>query len=92
MRVVVVVCAALLTLALAAFGVVAAQKSPESGSLVAFAEHILSPAQAKSTPTAPRADNQIARTHIAPAQIARNEITDAPIIKVSEATVALQPA
>jgi peptidoglycan/xylan/chitin deacetylase (PgdA/CDA1 family) len=52
MRVVVVVFAALLTLGLAAFGVVAAQKSPGPGSLVAFAEHIMAPAQATSAPAA----------------------------------------
>ena len=48
MRVVVVVFAALLTVALAAFGVVAAHKTPAS--LVAFAQHLLSPAQATSAP------------------------------------------
>ena len=52
MRVVVVVFAALLTLGLAAFGVVAAQKSLGPGSLVAFAEHIMAPAQATSAPAA----------------------------------------
>jgi len=52
MRVVVVIFAALLTLGLAAFGVVAAQKSSGPGSLIALAEHILSPALATSAPAA----------------------------------------
>ena len=52
MRVVAIIFAALLTLGLAAFGVVAAQKPTGTGSLIAFAEHILSPAQATSAPAA----------------------------------------
>ncbi len=79
MRVVVVVLAAVLTLALAAFGVVAAQKSPGPGSLVAFVEHVLSPAHATSPPPTPVAgtiDTQIA----------------APVIKVSDKTTAPQPS
>ena len=76
MRVVVVIFAALLTVGLAAFGVVAAQKSSGSGSLIALAEHIMSPAQATSAPAAPAASVRIAQA--SPVQ--------APVIKISETT------
>ena len=76
MRVVVVIFAALLTLGLAAFGVVAAQKSSGPGSLVALAEHIMSPAQATSAPATP----------VASAQIAQASPVQAPVIKISETT------
>ncbi len=58
MRVVAIIFAALLTLGLAAFGVVAAQKPSGTGSLIAFAEHILSPAQATSAPAVGAQANQ----------------------------------
>jgi len=76
MRVVVVIFAALLTVGLAAFGVVAAQKSSGSGSLIALAEHIMSPAQATSAPA----------TSVASAQIAQVSPVQAPVIKISETT------
>ena len=79
MRVVVVIFAALLTLGLAAFGVVAAQKSSGSGSLIALAEHIMSPAQATSAPAA--AGAQASQT-----QVAQASPVQAPVIKVSETT------
>ena len=69
MRVVGVVFAALLTLGLAAFGVVAAQKSSGTGSLVALAEHIFSPAQATSATVA--AGAQASQTPIAQTSPAR---------------------
>jgi peptidoglycan/xylan/chitin deacetylase (PgdA/CDA1 family) len=50
MRVVVIVIAALMTLGLAAFGVVAAQKEAGPTSLLALATHLISPAQGTSTP------------------------------------------
>ena len=50
MRVVVIVIAALMTLGLAAFGVVAAQKEAGPTSLLALATHLISPA--KATPPA----------------------------------------
>src|SRR5580700_7676012 len=53
MRVVVVVIAALMTLGLAAFGVVAAQNSAGPASLLAFAAHVISPTQSNSTPPQP---------------------------------------
>ncbi|HZC55879.1 MAG TPA: polysaccharide deacetylase family protein [Xanthobacteraceae bacterium] len=60
MRVVVIVIAALMTLGLAAFGVVAAQKEAGPTSLLALATHLFSPAKgtppaiAAATPAAPR--------------------------------------
>jgi peptidoglycan/xylan/chitin deacetylase (PgdA/CDA1 family) len=60
MRVVVIVIAALMTLGLAAFGVVAAQKEAGPTSLLALATHLISPAKATppaiaaATPAAPR--------------------------------------
>jgi peptidoglycan/xylan/chitin deacetylase (PgdA/CDA1 family) len=51
MRVVVVVIAALMTLGLAAFGVVAAQKAAGPASLVALVAHVISPTQSTSAPS-----------------------------------------
>jgi len=87
MRVVVIVVAALLTLGLAAFGVVAAQKSPGTGSLVARAEHFLSLAQATNAPAAPSAGVQSGRTQVAP-----TSPVAAPVINVTETSTATQPA
>jgi peptidoglycan/xylan/chitin deacetylase (PgdA/CDA1 family) len=84
MRVVGVVFAALLTLGLAAFGVVAAQKSSGTGSVVAFAERIFSPAQATSATVASGA--QASQT-----PIAQTSPVQAPVIKVSETTTSTQP-
>ena len=72
MRVVVVIFAALLTVGLAAFGVVAAQKSSGSGSLIALAEHIMSPAQATSAPATPVASAQIAQVSRRPGTCYQN--------------------
>ncbi|MFZ3311223.1 MAG: polysaccharide deacetylase family protein [Xanthobacteraceae bacterium] len=68
MRVVVIAFAALLTVALAAFGVVAAHKTPAS--LVALVHHIMSPARATTA--------QVATATDAPSA------TQVPVIKVSE--------
>jgi peptidoglycan/xylan/chitin deacetylase (PgdA/CDA1 family) len=57
MRVVVIVVAALMTLGLAAFGVVAAQKEAGPTSLLAMATHLISPA--KGTPPAAVAANPV---------------------------------
>jgi len=84
MRLVVVVCAALLTLGLAAFGVVAAHKSPSS--LVAFAEHFVSPAQATSAAAPATGTQPVQRAATAPAAM------QAPVIKASEPTTAPAPA
>jgi peptidoglycan/xylan/chitin deacetylase (PgdA/CDA1 family) len=78
MRVVVVAFAALLTVALAAFGVVAAHKTPAS--LIAFAQHFMSPAQA-TTAAAPS-------TSVA----AQPAAVTVPIIKVSQTSAASEPA
>jgi peptidoglycan/xylan/chitin deacetylase (PgdA/CDA1 family) len=84
MRVVAIIFAALLTLGLAAFGVVAAQKPSNTGSLIAFAEHILSPAQATSAAAVGAQANQ--------RQAAPASSIQAPVIKVSQVTGAAQPA
>ena len=52
MRVVGVVIAALMTLGLAAFGIVAAQKAAGPSSLIALAAHVVSPSQNSAPPTA----------------------------------------
>ncbi|MFZ3224727.1 MAG: hypothetical protein WA230_04345, partial [Xanthobacteraceae bacterium] len=82
MRVVAIIFAALLTLGLAAFGVVAAQKPSGTGSLIAFAEHILSPAQATSAPAVGVQANQT--------QAVQTSQIQAPVIKVSQVTGAAQ--
>ena len=84
MRVVAIIFAALLTLGLAAFGVVAAQKPSGTGSFIAFAEHILSPAQATNAAAVGAQANQ---TQAAPASSIQ-----APVIKVSQVTGAAQSA
>jgi peptidoglycan/xylan/chitin deacetylase (PgdA/CDA1 family) len=84
MRVVAIIFAALLTLGLAAFGIVAAQKPSGTGSLIAFAEHIFSPAQASSAPAVGAQANQT--------QAAQTPSVQAPVIKVSQVTGAAQSA
>src|ERR1700756_2510713 len=68
MRVVVILIAALVTLGLAAFGIVAAQKEAGSTSLLAVAAHMISPA--KGTPPAQVAANP------APPAAPRNPVSD----------------
>jgi peptidoglycan/xylan/chitin deacetylase (PgdA/CDA1 family) len=68
MRVVVILIAALVTLGLAAFGIVAAQKEAGSTSLLALAAHMISPA--KGTPPAQVAANP------APPAGPRNPVSD----------------
>jgi peptidoglycan/xylan/chitin deacetylase (PgdA/CDA1 family) len=53
MRVVVIVFAALMTLGLAAFGVVAAQRAAGPDSLIALAVHVISPGQSNGTGASP---------------------------------------
>jgi peptidoglycan/xylan/chitin deacetylase (PgdA/CDA1 family) len=53
MRVVVIVFAALMTLGLAAFGVVAAQRAAGPDSLIALAVHVISPGQSNNTAAPP---------------------------------------
>jgi peptidoglycan/xylan/chitin deacetylase (PgdA/CDA1 family) len=75
MRVVVVVIAALMTLGLAAFGIVAARNAAGPASLVALAAHIISPAQSTTAPPAPT----------------QTRVVQAPLIQVSETTISTQP-
>jgi peptidoglycan/xylan/chitin deacetylase (PgdA/CDA1 family) len=74
MRVVGIVIAALLTLSLAAFGIVATQKANGPASLVALAAHIISPTQSASAPQAPVETNQAVA----------DRIVGAPVIQVSD--------
>jgi peptidoglycan/xylan/chitin deacetylase (PgdA/CDA1 family) len=74
MRVVGIVIAALLTLGLAAFGIVATQKANGPASLVALAAHIISPTQSASAPQAP----------VETSQAVANRIVGAPVIQVSD--------
>jgi peptidoglycan/xylan/chitin deacetylase (PgdA/CDA1 family) len=78
MRVVVMVVAALVTLGLAAFGVVAAQKEAGPTSLLALATHFISPV--KATPPAVAANP-------APQAAPRN-----PVVQVTDAAAARPPA
>jgi peptidoglycan/xylan/chitin deacetylase (PgdA/CDA1 family) len=78
MRVVIVVIAALLTLGLAAFGVVATQSTGGSAALAAIAAHIISPAQ--NTAAAP----------VPAAQVVQSRPVQAPVIQISD-TVVSQP-
>ena len=79
MRVVSVVIAGLLTLGLAAFGVVATQNTSGPASLAAIAARIISPAQSTTTATAPAT------------QVAQTRPVQAPVIQIS-ATVASPPS
>src|SRR5580704_12071899 len=82
MRVVVIVIAALMTLGLAAFGVVAAQKSAGPASLVALAAHVISPTQNTTAPPAPAAASPVAQ----------NRIVAAPVTQVSDTSMPALPA
>src|ERR1700733_3832964 len=77
MRVVGVVIAALLTLGLAAFGVVATQKASGPASLVALAAHVVSPTQSASAPQAP----------VEAGQAVANRVVTAPVVRVSDTLV-----
>src|SRR5271163_4551482 len=78
MRLVVIVVAALLTLGLAAFGIVATQNAAGPGSLVALAARVVSPTQtAAPAPTA---------------QMAPMRVVQAPVTQLSDATAAPPPA
>ena len=64
MRVVGVVIAALMTLGLAAFGVVAAQKAAGPSSLIALAAHVVSPSQNSVAAAQPAPANQVASARV----------------------------
>jgi len=78
MRIVVVVVAALITLGLAAFGIVAAQRATGPASLLALAAHAILPAQ---SPAAPPPQPATA-SQAAPAHASQN-----PVLQVSQASV-----
>jgi peptidoglycan/xylan/chitin deacetylase (PgdA/CDA1 family) len=77
MRVVGVVIAALMTLGLAAFGVVAAQKAAGSSSLIALAAHVVSPSQNSITAAHPVVANQVASTRV----------VQSPVTEIAQAAV-----
>jgi peptidoglycan/xylan/chitin deacetylase (PgdA/CDA1 family) len=78
MRVVGVVIAALMTLGLAAFGIVAAQQAAGPSSLIALAAHVVSPSQ-----------NNGAAAHPAPAnQVAQARVAQTPVVEVPQAAAA----
>jgi peptidoglycan/xylan/chitin deacetylase (PgdA/CDA1 family) len=82
MRVLVIVIGALVTLGLAAFGVVAAQKEAGPTSLLALATHVISPAKGTSMPAA-------ASVSTPPATPARP--VAAPVTQVSDTVTAPRP-
>src|ERR1700722_9272367 len=81
MRGVVVVIAALMTLGLAAFGIVAAQKAAGPSSLVAVAAHIIAPAQNSGAAATPGAITNAAPTRA----------VGTPVIEVSDVTTRTLP-
>ncbi len=76
MRVVVVVIAALMTLGLAAFGIVAAQKSNGQNSVAVLAAHVISSGQSASAPAS---------------TVVQSRPVQAPVIQVSERTTTALP-
>jgi peptidoglycan/xylan/chitin deacetylase (PgdA/CDA1 family) len=79
MRVVVIVFAALMTLGLAAFGVVAAQRAAGPESLIALAVHVISPGQSNNAaPASQPVATQAARP-------------TTPVVQVEQTTSAAQP-
>jgi peptidoglycan/xylan/chitin deacetylase (PgdA/CDA1 family) len=87
MRVVVIVVAALLTLGLAAFGIVAAQNAAGPASLVALAARVVSPTQ--TTTPAPAAE--MAPTRVAQASVTQlSDATAAPAVAPGAPTVLAQ--
>jgi peptidoglycan/xylan/chitin deacetylase (PgdA/CDA1 family) len=80
MRVVVIGIAALLTLSLAAFGVVATQNKAGPASLIALAAHVISPSPATSAPQTP----------VETSQAVANRTVAAPVIQISDKVT--QPA
>jgi peptidoglycan/xylan/chitin deacetylase (PgdA/CDA1 family) len=65
MRAIGVVIAVLITLGLAAFGLVAAQKAAGPSSLIALATHVVSPSQNSAAATPPAPANQVAPARVA---------------------------
>jgi peptidoglycan/xylan/chitin deacetylase (PgdA/CDA1 family) len=77
MRVIGVVIAALMTLGLAAFGVVAAQKAAGPSSLIALAAHVVSPSQNTAAAAHPAASNQVAQVRVAQTPVVQTQPTPA---------------
>jgi peptidoglycan/xylan/chitin deacetylase (PgdA/CDA1 family) len=100
MRVVVVVIAALMTLGLAAFGIVAAQKAAGPASIVALAAHIISPSHGVAAAPTPAAVSQVAQPRSAqpvqvsdtPTTIVPSSPTSAPILVAENMTASAQLA
>jgi peptidoglycan/xylan/chitin deacetylase (PgdA/CDA1 family) len=99
MRVVVIVCAALMTLGLAAFGVVAAQRAAGPDSLIALAVHVIAPGQASNSAAPPsqpvpaqaRPSNPVAQIAQTTPVLAQNA-TPAPISPPAPAATPTPPA
>jgi peptidoglycan/xylan/chitin deacetylase (PgdA/CDA1 family) len=90
MRVVGIVIAALMTLGLAAFGVMTAQKAAGPSSLIALAAHVISPSQSTGTAT-PQAAAIQPPVNQAPAnQMAQARVVQTPVVQVAQATSAAQ--
>jgi peptidoglycan/xylan/chitin deacetylase (PgdA/CDA1 family) len=77
MRIVVIVAAALITLGLAAFGIVASQNAAGPASLVTLAAHAILPPASTPAPPAPAAVSQLA-----PGRVSQN-----PVIQVSDTSI-----
>jgi peptidoglycan/xylan/chitin deacetylase (PgdA/CDA1 family) len=86
MRVVVIVFAALMTLGLAAFGVVAAQRAAGPDSLIALAVHVISPGSSSST--AAPATQPVSAQPVS-AQAAR---PSTPVVQVAQSPPAAEPS
>jgi peptidoglycan/xylan/chitin deacetylase (PgdA/CDA1 family) len=88
MRVVGVVIAALMTLGLAAFGVVAAQKAAGPSSLIALAAHVVSPSQNSVSAAQPAPANQVTSARVVQSPVTEIAPTAAPAGKSNAAPAA----
>jgi peptidoglycan/xylan/chitin deacetylase (PgdA/CDA1 family) len=79
MRVTGVLVAALMTLGLAAFGIVAAQNAADPSSLIALAAHVVSPSQNAGTAMPPMAANQVAQERV---------VAQPPVVQITQPTPA----
>jgi peptidoglycan/xylan/chitin deacetylase (PgdA/CDA1 family) len=87
MRVVVVVIASLMTLGLAAFGIVAAQKSNGQGSVAVLAAHAISPGQ-NTTPSATAIQNRPVQASVI--QVSQTTTTALPSTPAAAPTILAQ--
>jgi peptidoglycan/xylan/chitin deacetylase (PgdA/CDA1 family) len=88
MRVVGVVIAALMTLGLAAFGVVAAQKAAGPSSLIALAAHVVSPSQNSVSAAQPAPANQVTSARVVQSPVTEIAPTAPPAGKSNAAPAA----